>query len=189
VKRFHQALLIGSILPLSWLAMMAVHEFGHVLGAWYSGGTVAKVVLHPLTISRTDLAHNPNPLLVAWAGPILGVLLPLAAFAAAAALGLPGAYLLRFFAGFCLIANGGYIGGGSFDRLGDARDLLRHGAPLWQFGGFGMAGIAAGLLLWHRLGWHFGLGKAKGQVSPTAAYGCLLSLVVLVAATWYFGGE
>jgi hypothetical protein len=189
VKRFHQALLIGSVLPLSWLGMMAVHEFGHVLGAWYSGGTVAKVVLHPLTISRTDLAHNPHPLLVAWAGPVLGVIFPLAAFGAAAAVRLPGAYLLRFFAGFCLIANGGYIGGGSFDRLGDARDLLRHGAPLWQLWAFGAAGVAAGLLLWHRLGWHFGLGKAKGQVSRGAAYGCLVALVIALAVTFLFGGE
>ena len=82
--RLHQALLMGSTLVLSWLGMMAVHEFGHVLGAWLSGGTIAKVVLHPLTISRTDLAHNPHPLLVVWAGPAVGVLLPLLAWGAAA---------------------------------------------------------------------------------------------------------
>jgi hypothetical protein len=43
VKRFHQFILIGSLL-LSWLAMTVVHEFGHVVGAWLTGGTVAKVV-------------------------------------------------------------------------------------------------------------------------------------------------
>jgi hypothetical protein len=50
---------------VSWLLMQAVHESGHVLGARLGGGTVAQVVLHPLTISRTDLAANPHPLLVA----------------------------------------------------------------------------------------------------------------------------
>ena len=189
MKRFHQWLLIGSILPLSWLGMMAVHEFGHVLGAWYTGGTVRKVVLHPLTISRTDLSHNPEPLVVTWAGPVLGVLLPLAAFGAAAGLRLPGAYLLRFFAGFCLIANGGYIGGGSFDRLGDARDLQRHGAPLWQLWAFGLLTVVAGLLLWHRLGPHFGLGKGGGRVSPGAAYACLIMLAAVVTAEVFVGGE
>ncbi len=51
MKRVHQSVLIGSFLPLCWLGMMAVHELGHVVGAWLTGGRVAKVVLHPLTIS------------------------------------------------------------------------------------------------------------------------------------------
>ncbi|MCY2994781.1 MAG: hypothetical protein NTY19_44005, partial [Planctomycetota bacterium] len=75
--RFHQLLLIATFLPLCWFAMMAVHELGHVIGAFASGGLVARVVLHPLTISRTDLSVNPHPLFVAWAGPVAGVLLPL----------------------------------------------------------------------------------------------------------------
>src|SRR4051794_14452795 len=110
MRRLHQCILVASVLPLSWLGMMAVHELGHVLGAWLTGGAVSKVVLHPLTISRTELSHNPHPLLVTWAGPVLGVLLPLLALGVAAAVRMPGVYLLRFFAGFCLIANGAYIG-------------------------------------------------------------------------------
>src|SRR5437870_4599390 len=98
--------------------MQAVHEFGHVAGAWLTGGQVARVVLHPLTISRTDLDDNPRPLLVVWAGPLCGVLLPLAAWGIVALGRCLGGYLLRFFAGFCLIANGAYIGVGSFDGLG-----------------------------------------------------------------------
>jgi hypothetical protein len=39
--------------------MQAVHEFGQVAGAWLAGRQVARVVLPPLTLSRTDLAHNP----------------------------------------------------------------------------------------------------------------------------------
>src|SRR5258707_10264948 len=120
MKRVHQVVLIVSAVLLSWLGMMIVHEFGHVVGAWLTGGTVAKVVLHPLTISRTDLSYNPQPLIVVWAGPVLGVWLPLAAWGGAVLLRLPGRYLLRFFAGFCLIANGAYIGVGELDRIGDA---------------------------------------------------------------------
>src|SRR4051794_7181530 len=102
MPRLHQCVLIVSTLLLSWLGMMAVHELGHVLGAWVTGGTVAKVILHPLTISRTDLAHNPHPLYVVWAGPVVGVVLPLLAWLIARAARWPEAYLLRFFAGFCL---------------------------------------------------------------------------------------
>ena len=36
-KRLPQLILIGSLLPLCWLGMMAVHELGHVLHAWFSG--------------------------------------------------------------------------------------------------------------------------------------------------------
>src|SRR5947209_16580674 len=99
--------------------MQAVHESGHVLGAWLTGGRVARVVLHPLTISRTDLVSNPNPLAVVWAGPVVGAVAPLGLWGLAAAARLTAAFVLRFFAGFCLLANGLYIGVGSLDRIGD----------------------------------------------------------------------
>src|SRR3954465_3741643 len=99
----YQVVLISSTLLGSWLAMQAVHESGHVLGAWLTGGRVARVVLNPLPISRTDLADNPRPLLVVWAGPVVGVAVPLLLWAMAAAVRLTGAFVLRFFAGFCLL--------------------------------------------------------------------------------------
>src|SRR5438876_3556657 len=132
MSRLHQIVLICSTLLGSWLGMQAVHESGHVLGARLTGGRVARVVLHPLTISRTDLAHHPSPRAVVWAGPLLGVALPLLLWAAAAAARLPGAFVLRFFAGFCLLANGLYIGLGSFGRVGDGGVMLRHGSAPWQ---------------------------------------------------------
>jgi hypothetical protein len=52
-----------------WLLMQAVHELGHVLAAWATGGTVRKVVLLPWAFSQTQLAANPEPLVVAWGGP------------------------------------------------------------------------------------------------------------------------
>jgi hypothetical protein len=99
-QRFHQAILIGSAVVGSWLGMQAIHELGHVVGAWLTGGQVRRVVLHPLTISRTDLAHNPAPLAVVWAGPAFGVVLPLGLWGLAAQARLPGSFVLRFFAGF-----------------------------------------------------------------------------------------
>jgi hypothetical protein len=86
--------------------MQSVHEAGHVVGAWLTGGRVARVVLHPLTISRTDLAENPEPLIVVWAVPIVGVLMPLLLWVLASTFRLRATFALRFFAGFCLLANG-----------------------------------------------------------------------------------
>jgi hypothetical protein len=189
MKRCHQIVLIIATLALCWFAMMAVHETGHVLGAWLTGGSVARVVLHPLTISRTDLAVNPHPLPVVWAGPVFGVAAPLLAWGVAQASGLGIWYLLRFFAGFCLIANGAYLGVGSFDHVGDAGDLLRHGAALWQLWLFGALCVPAGFLLWHGLGPHFGFGAAEGRVHLPTTYGCLAVLVVVAVLMALFGGE
>jgi Peptidase M50B-like len=189
MNRFHKFVLISSTLALSWFAMMAVHEAGHVLGAWLTGGTVARVVLHPLTISRTDWFGSSEPLLVVWAGPAFGVAAPLLAWIVAQLGRVPGCYLPRFFAGFCLIANGAYLGVGSFDRVGDAGDLLRLGADAWQLWLFGAVCVPAGFLMWHKLGSFFGFGEARGFVSAPAAYGCLGTLVSAVTLMAIFGGE
>src|SRR5262249_25255242 len=113
MTRLFQVLLIVSTILFSWLAMMAVHECGHVLHAWLSGGTVQQVVLHPLDISRTDVWPNPYPLFVAWGGAIWGCVIPLLVLAGVRGLRWPYWYLAAFFAGFCLIANGAYLGAGS----------------------------------------------------------------------------
>ncbi len=185
----HRAALIAATLLGSWLGMQAVHEGGHVLGAWLTGGRVARVVLHPLTISRTDLSHNPGPLLVVWAGPVVGVVAPLALWLLAAWRGMPGAFVLRFFAGFCLLANGLYIGVGSFAAVGDCGDMLRHGSPLWHLWLFGLLTAPAGLWLWHGEGRHFGIGPKAREVRPAVAWATLAACAALVALGLAVGGE
>jgi hypothetical protein len=184
-----RALLIGSVLAGSWLGMQTIHEFGHVLGAWLTGGQITKVVVHPLTISRTDLAENPHPLVVVWAGPLLGVLLPLVAWATTSALRMPGAFVLRFFAGFCAIANGGYIGAGSFIAAGDCGVMLHHGSPIWLLWLFGAATLPLGLLLWHGQGKRFGLGPHADEVKPAIVCTCLAICGALILLGAALGGE
>src|SRR5437016_7173566 len=89
-QRGFQLLMIGSTLALSWLGMMVVHEFGHVLFAWLSGGSVARVVLKPLEFSRTELQQNPHALFVASGGASIGVMLPMGLSAAWRFFRLPG---------------------------------------------------------------------------------------------------
>ena len=178
--RVYQLMLIGSTVALSWLGMQVVHELGHVAGAWLTGGVVAKVVLHPLTISYTTLSANPHPLFTVWAGPVLGSALPLAIWGVAWLCKVPGTYLLRFFAGFGLIANGAYIGAGSLARIGDAGVMLANGAALWQLWAFGLATVPAGLWLWHGQGQYFGLGRATKRIDPGAAIGTLAILLLVI---------
>jgi hypothetical protein len=181
VKRVHQLVLIASTVVGSWLGMQAIHESGHVIGAWLTGGHVQRVVLHPLTISRTDLTDNPHPLLVVWAGPLIGIVAPLLTCGIAAAVRFTGTYALRFFAGFCCVANGLYIGVGSFDKIGDCGEMLRHGSDAWQLWLFGLLAMPVGFWLWNRQGPHFGFGAAMGQVDRRVAYGSLVACVALIA--------
>ncbi len=189
IKRLDQIVLIGMFIGFSWLAMQAVHELGHVLGAVTSGGHVTKVVLHPCTISRTDVHPNPHPLFVVWAGPVVGALLPLLGFLLARSLRWPGVFLFRFFAGFCLIANGVYIGFGSIQGLADAGDMLRYGSSRWQLILFGILTAPLGVCLWNGLGSKFGLGEAKGTVSRSAALTALTLFVILAGVELAIGSK
>lgn len=180
MNRFFQSLLIASTIGLSWLGMMAVHELGHVMHLCVSGGTVEKVVLHPLVISRTDPGENPHPLVVAWGGAVWGCLIPLGGLLLARSVAWSHAYLARFFAGFCLVANGAYLAGDAFVRGGDGRELIQHGTPPWALVLFGLPAIALGLYLSNGLGPHFGLGERRGRVDRRAAVGTTVALACLI---------
>ncbi len=172
---------LASVL-LVWLLMQAVHESGHVLGAWLTGGHITTVVLHPLAISRTDASPNPHPLIEVWAGPLVGVLFPVVAWRISLP-GLRGGLVswLRFFAGFCLIANGCYLGYGVIEPIGDAEELVRLGTPPWTLGLFALLTVSLGLSLWHGLGAEFGLGPNGKLISwTTALIACSTLLAVII---------
>ena len=150
------------MIPISWLGIMLVHELGHVLGALATGGEVQRLVWHPLVISRTDVSPNPAPLVVVWMGPVVGAVVPLIVSAILSLARFKHAYLFWFFAGFCLIANGLYIGIGVIDPVGDARDMIRLGTPRWVLAAFGIPATIACLFIWHRVSGRFGFRQAAG---------------------------
>lgn len=181
MKRLEHILFIASFITFSWLAMQAVHELGHVLGAWITGGKVIKVAIHPFIFSQTDLSFNPNPLIVVWAGPIIGSMIPLTVFFIARTFRLSCIYLFRFFAGFCLIANGIYIALGPNNGFSDTGIMILHGSARWMLLLFGALTIPLGFYLWHGQGKHFGLGEAKGVVERKAIYASVsLAMVTIV---------
>ncbi len=186
-------MLIVSVLGFSWLGMMAVHELGHVLAAWGSGGVVARVDLHPLGLSHTRLVANPCPLWVVWGGPVLGCLIPLVPLVLVRLFAREYVYLARFFAGFCLIANGAYLAGGAVyggNTLDDGAVILNNGGALWQLLLFAAATVPAGLWMLNGLGKYFGLGneRSPGGVDRRVAIGAAVALVALVVIEILFAG-
>jgi hypothetical protein len=132
--------------------MMVVHELGHVLHAWVSGGKVAAVHVPLVGFSLTLFATNPHPHFVAWGGAVWGSLLPVALWGVFQWMGWRGREWVEGFAGFCLVANGAYLGAGWTMRAGDAGDLVRYGTPVWVLVGCGVVAVGAGLYLWHAMG-------------------------------------
>jgi mannose/fructose/N-acetylgalactosamine-specific phosphotransferase system component IIC len=146
-------MLIAAVaLYASWLGMMAVHELGHVIHARLSGGVVAAVHVPMVGYSVTEYAVNPRPRFVAWGGAVWGSVLPLVGWGIARRVRMPGSRWLQFFAGFCLVANGAYLGVGWAMRVGDAQELLTLGTPRAALCAFGIVALTAGLLIWHDLG-------------------------------------
>ena len=141
-------LFILLFLNLCWFGMQAVHEFGHVLAAWGSGATVERVVLLP--ISRTDTGNVEYPLFVYGAGAMFGTAFPVLLWLIVRLFQWRTAYLFRFFAGFCLVANGAYIGCGfSVSGPTDAGLLIEYGASRLVLVLFGVLCMSGGLFLWH----------------------------------------
>jgi hypothetical protein len=174
--------MVASLGWCSWLGMMLVHEGGHVIGAAITGGTVQRVVWHPAVISRTDVYPSPSPTVVLWAGPVVGVVVPACLAALALMLRMRLAYLVAFFAGFCLIANGAYIGIGAFHPLGDAEEVRRMGFSPWTLGAFGVACTGSGFWIWDRISRRLGFGRSPHPVP--ASHACIM-LAVAVAMTLF----
>ena len=123
-----KGLKFGLLLLASWVVMTTTHEVGHILAGWLSGGTLQQYELRPWRLPYSLFSPDPHPIVTVWAGPILGVLLPVSV-----------AMLVRhhtvwFIANFCLIANGSYLAAAwlSGDRLLDTQRLLDAGAPPWS---------------------------------------------------------
>ncbi len=177
-RRAIQVYLATVFLLVAWFGMQATHELGHIIHALISGGTVRKVEL-PLTgFSRTVADPNPHRLLVVIGGPVWGVMLPCATWRIAKRLRARREYLWRAFAGFCLLANGAYLGLGWIEGVGDAGDLLALGAPWWALMTMGLAGVVWGLWVLHGLG-RLGDFGILGDRADAAAAIALTALVLL----------
>lgn len=179
-----------AIVANCWLWMQIIHELGHATATWLFGGQVELVYLVPWEISRTDFHAPQHELPIIWAGPIFGAVVPLIAWLLLRLCKSKHEPLAAFFAGFCLIANGAYLGAAVLSRVGDAHEILKQGGALWQLAAFGGVCVPLGLWLWNGRGGYFGFGAGAEEVTRrgvATAFG-VLAATVAVEAVFFFAG-
>ncbi|QEG41811.1 hypothetical protein UC8_38380 [Roseimaritima ulvae] len=105
--------------------MVVTHECGHLIGGLLGGATLTEVDLAPWRLPYSLHSPDPLPLVTLWAGPIVGVLIPVLVAAICRRL------WVWFIADFCMLANGVYLALAwiSGDRFLDTPRLLAAGAP------------------------------------------------------------
>ena len=112
------------LLIASWCTMTFLHESGHLICGWASGGTLQSADLLPWHLPYSNFEPDPRPLITLWGGPVLGVFIPLVI-----ALALRKDWMW-FIAYFCILANGSYLAMAwvSGDKYLDTPKLIEHGA-------------------------------------------------------------
>lgn len=94
-----------------------------------------------------------------------------------------------FVAGFCLIANGAYIGVGAFDPVGDAKELVALGVSRWVLFGYGVVALGAGLWIWHRCSERLGFGRDRKAVVASHTWGVSGVCVLVTLLGLLFGNR
>jgi len=159
----------------------------------FPGGIQSFSAISPLLLFSNRIRLK-NPFLIC-VYPCLSVAFPFSSFSAANgyvfATVIPRHYSLlrnvaKFFAGFCLFANGTYIAIGSFEGVGDCREMLRSGTPVWAMIAFGAVAIPAELYQWHRLGTLRNFFYDHSTISQTVAFTVFGILVVIALAGYAF---
>jgi len=85
---------------------------------------------------------NPHPLPVVWCGAISGCLFPV--WLTVRQFAEEFSHLVQFFAEFCCVSTGAYLGVGSLESIGDAGDLIKYQCMIGYLWFFGIAMILAG---------------------------------------------
>lgn len=148
-----RVVIVTIALIASWYAMMMVHELGHVIAAWVTGSRVETVRVPWFGFSQTVVSTSDWPRAIVVGGPAFGAVAPLGVWLATATVGRlyrsGWSILARFFAAFCLLANGVYMASAVLLPVGDAEELIRLGVRAWTLAVPGGIAAAGGLALWN----------------------------------------
>jgi len=165
-----------------------LHEIGHALGAWSTGGIVRGLVIHPFSWSYA-LAVSPRDDVTIWAGSILGclfgILITFSVFKWRS-----GRLLIPLLVGpVTCLCNGSYLVLGSVFHLpGDGSVLAARYAPAGVVAAVGLLMLCAGMLLAFLIIPELGFGAADGIAHRTAVLAMgILPYELVILGVQYFG--
>jgi hypothetical protein len=166
-------LLLGSF-SIGYNIAMALHELGHVLAMWATGGSVTRITLSPFYKSFTYFGSDPTfPLVTAWAGVLFGSTIGLLCLVCFWRWRSPW-ILAIMMTGLCAIAvNGLYL---TIDAAllagGDATDIIDSGTPRLFVLLVGVSLIVLGLTIGYLLLPRMGLTSTDGALARLTILEC-----------------
>jgi hypothetical protein len=98
-------------------------------------------------------------------------------------------YLFVAFAGFCLLANGLYIGWGTVDPAGDAREMIRLGVPRGLMFAFGLLATLSGLWLLDRVSPMLGFGDRPKRIRTNDVAWVITAAAIVWIVGMVFGNR
>ena len=110
-----------------------LHELGHALGYWLSGGTVNAIVMEAPLPAGHVWGSSSSRFMPVWGGIAFGALITPVPLLTARCLSRrsPVRFAAMMVAAFCLAHNGMYLFVGSILPFADASNMISLGAPRW----------------------------------------------------------
>ncbi|MDX1926075.1 MAG: hypothetical protein SFV81_06135 [Pirellulaceae bacterium] len=168
------------MVAFTWLSSMFLHEIGHILSGWLSGGEFRYIDVYPFHFSTTILQPNPYPALVTWSGLLLGWSLPLLTIPLWkiewAALG-PS---VQGWSAYCWLAFGAYLALAAGESLSDTGQLLTEGWPLAVLVAVGAAVAICGYFIGR-----IGVTRLHRRFSATPPSWRSVGAALALFMTWY----
>lgn len=143
-----QILRVGLLIQGSFLlahpTAELLHELGHALPVWFTGGTIDAIIVHPLSWSYTQYGTTPvYPVLSTWSGSLFAFVTSTVLFLLAWRWWRPVLAPLLLLGVLGGVDNGIYLLG----SLGDPAQLIELGQPAWLVRGVGLLLLLAGLAM------------------------------------------
>lgn len=140
-------LLMGSLFAAANIASF-LHEAGHVLGVWCTGGHASGIVIHPFSWSHAHAFSINHEGVVIWAGSVLGSLFGILVTLSVLKWRRPGLLIPLLVGVVACIYNGVYLLLGSVFKLGgDGTLLSAEYAPAAVVAAAGLLMVCIGMLL------------------------------------------
>jgi hypothetical protein len=140
-------LLMGALFAAHNIASF-LHEAGHVLGAWCTGGDASRIVIHPFSWSYAHAFSFNHEGVVIWAGSVLGSLFGIPITLAVLKWRRPGLLIPLLVGVVACIYNGAYLLLGCLFKLGgDGTVLAAEYAPAAAVAAAGLLMVCIGMRL------------------------------------------